>query len=180
MPKSADDTVCGIYEVPNTVIAYWGGWGGAFGRFYVGWGARLRALRGHGYYVEEYRFRYNTTWASANEDINGVMYGLGGTAKQDLQDKLTAAGQSKTLQGLYYWGHGWEKGLYNQDKWPHQQLAVQYETVTVPYGLGLLWIYACESSYAQPILGSDAPGMSLEGSASGELIPLPFGAYIDF
>jgi hypothetical protein len=37
-----------------------------------------------------------------------------------------------------------------------------------------------ESSYAQPYLGSGAPGMSLEGSANGELIPLPFGAYFDY
>ena len=56
---------------------------------------------------------------------------------------------------------------------------VDYDTVSVGYGLGLLWVYACESGCAQPVLGSGEPGMDVRGSATGTLIPLPFGFYID-
>lgn len=175
MPKTADDVVCGTYKVPNTVIAYWAGWGGGFGRFWMGWGARLRALRGQGYYVEEYRFRHNTTWTN----IAGHWAGSGGTPELDLQDKLTASAQARRLHGLYFWGHGGNDGLTADDKGPYQTWMIDYKTVSIPYGLGLLWVYACESSCAQPVLGSGDPGMSIEGSADGTLIPLPFGAYID-
>lgn len=186
MPASENEEVCGDYKVPNTVIAYWAGAGGFLGRLYTGWRGNVSRLRSKGYKVEEYHFKLpkkkKTPWYFSNGTLGGyteVM--VGGSPKGDLQTKLTAAGQARRLQGLYFWGHGGESGLYADSGYyfGSQTLMVRYETVTVPYGMGLLWVYACESCHAQTSLGSGEPGMDVRGSATGTMIPLPFGFYID-
>lgn len=184
MPSSQTEEVCGTYKVPNTVLAYWAGAGGFLGRLYTGWRGGVGRLRSMGYKVEEYHFRTQKLKKAKvyNADgTTGYTWALVGTPELDLQTKLTDGTSAKKLHGLYFWGHGGPSGLsaHNSQLIGPQTMMVYYRTVSVSYGLPLLWVYACHSSCAQPFLGSGSSGMDIRGSATGTLIPLPFGFYID-
>jgi RHS repeat-associated protein len=184
MPASENEEVCGNYKVPNTVIAYWAGAGGFLGRLYTGWRGNVSRLKSQGYKVEEYHFKLQKLKKAKvyNADgSTGYTRALVGTPEGDLQAKLTAGTQARKLHGLYFWGHGGPSGLSadSGNYFGPQTEMVYYRTVSVSYGLPLLWIYSCYSASAQPVLGSGEPGMDVRGSATGTLIPLPFGFYID-
>jgi RHS repeat-associated protein len=62
MPASSSQkmTGCEHFEVPNTVVAYWAGNLGWFGRWYIRWNPNVRYLRSLGFHVDDHHFQDGT------------------------------------------------------------------------------------------------------------------------
>ena len=156
MPESADKKICGNYKVPNTVVAYWAGNGGWLGRMWTLWGSRLSELRSKGYLVDEHRYS-------------------SGSVKQELQAILTQKGNDKTLNGLYFWGHGDSEGsVYN----PSGVQLLDISSFNPPYYLPLTWIYCCYG--AKTIEGLGTGDGDVRGNKTGKLVPIFPGGGINW
>ena len=147
MPSSASESLngCGNFQIPNEAIAYWGGDVGAIGRWWVSWNSNVRYLKARGFYVDEVRASPATQTA-------------------DLQNQLEASDSSKTLHGLYFWGHGNVQGIGSRKKFP----LVNYGDTTLPtihlnYKMALALVYACESDSGKPYLSSGTAGSIWHG-----------------
>ena len=87
LPASENDNIgtkWREFKIPNTVLAYWAGELGDFGKAWVGWNTDRDVLRLRGFKVDE---RSGETAATFESHISS------GTAKRE-------------LHGLFFWGHG--------------------------------------------------------------------------
>jgi hypothetical protein len=111
-PVSADAKInsCRYFKIPNTILAYWAGEVGDFGKGWVGWDAGVKASRDRKFMVEEKR-----RWKADR-----------------FESYLKEKTKSKELFGIYFWGHGFNKVLYPDLFNPRKTIEV------TSYGL-LLW-----------------------------------------
>jgi RHS repeat-associated protein len=89
MPGGPDQSMSGCehFEIPNTVLSYWAGWGAGVGKTYVKWRPSLAYLLARGFYVD------------ARDHQKGSKLGL--------QKILISKSINKEVHGLYFWGHGY-------------------------------------------------------------------------
>jgi hypothetical protein len=183
-PSSADEMLCGTYEIPNTVIAYWGGDAGAIGRAWVFRGRNVRSLRSRGFLVQDVRFRsnYGGRWIEDPVDEGAPrmewVYRGWGSSRGELQRLLKASAIAKELHGLYFWGHGWPGGVGVNDG-PKFNVQIYYGRISLPYKMGLGWVHACYSNYGKSSLVSGTPGHEWIGFDS-VLAPVLPGVDIDW
>ena len=71
-------------QVPNTVLAYWGGELGGFGKGWVMWGTDVDTLKKRGFNVSEQE----------------------GLAAAKFERYIQDTTKSKELHGVFFWGHG--------------------------------------------------------------------------
>jgi RHS repeat-associated protein len=155
MPSSASEKLngCGNFQIPNEVIAFWGGDAGAIGRWWVSWNSNVRYLKARGFYVDE-------------------VHADPATQTGATQSELEASASSKTLHGLYFWGHGNVQGVGSRRRFP----LVNYGDTTLPtihlnYKMALALVFACESNSGQPALSAGTAGSIWHGY-TGILYPV--------
>lgn len=158
MPNSASQTLggCEKFEIPNTVVSYWAGNLGWFGRAWVRWNSSVKYLRARGFNVDEQRHQRGNTWA--------------------LQTIFISKSTAKELHGLYFWGHG-------SAPYPAQYLVsdsgdavLAFSSPGLYYHMGLGLVFACDSNSGQSALMS-GNGSQIWKGFSGTLVPWPFRAY---
>jgi hypothetical protein len=147
---------CEHFEVPNTVVAYWAGYGGGVGRWYVTWNSSVKYLRARGFYVDNHYHR------------KGDWMGL--------TRIFISRSVAKELHGVYFWGHG-------SYPYPAEELVSQSgDTVLRFSGPGLYYrmalglVFACDSNSGQPDLMSGNDHQIWHGY-TGTLYPVPFRRY---
>jgi hypothetical protein len=151
-PPSATSIVedCAKFQIPNSIIAYWAGDVGAFGKTWVGWAPNIRYLERLGFYVR------------AIDHIRGT--------RGTLVSELGAGTRDGTVHGLYYWGHGFapypSSGLtatakYNKnyDQYVGDEIfSYRDDKRALTYKLGAGFIFACDSNTGKSALSSNALG----------------------
>lgn len=149
-------TGCEHFEIPNTVVAYWAGWGGGFGRWYVTWNSSVKYLRARGFNVDN-RFHKKGD-------------------KLALEKIFMAKSIAKELHGLYFWGHGYapypSTGLVSDS---NDELLF-YSSPGLYYHMALGLVFACDSNSGRTALMSGGAGEIWHGY-TGTLYPVPFRAY---
>jgi RHS repeat-associated protein len=126
-PLCAAQTV----QVPNTILMFWTGELGGFGRSWVRWDSQAEWLRAGGFDVVEQLNDGAGPWTGA----------------QFLQWLSTSSG-AKELHGLVVWGHGWRGGF--SDKNPSRFQVTYKEAVAhLRYTLGLVVLNVCEGGWSK-------------------------------
>ena len=154
MPSSISQkmTGCEHFEVPNTVIAYWAGWGSDVGKAYVKWNPSVKYLKALGFNVNTFKH------------ISGD--------KMALQKILTAKSKARELHGIYFWGHGYAPypsvGLVSQSNDP----LLFYSSPGLFYQMALGIVFACDSNTGKSVLMSGNANEIWHGF-TGTLYPLP-------
>jgi RHS repeat-associated protein len=158
MPGSSSQamTGCEQFEVPNTVVAYWAGDLGWFGRWWVRWNSSVKYLRARGFNVDNQRHQKGSTLA--------------------LTSNLATRSIDKELHGLYFWGHG-------SAPYPAQYLVsasgdavLAFSSPGLYYHMALGLVFACDSNSGQNALMS-GNGNQIWRGFNGTLVPWPFRAY---
>jgi RHS repeat-associated protein len=135
--------------IPNTVLAYWGGELGGFGKFWVMWDMDVSTLKKRGFIVFE----------------------AGETTAEMLEYAINLGQRERFLHGIFFWGHGFDGGAatdsghkddlrfwsYYEDWHPHYKMAI-----------GI--IFACRSSSARPHFADNA----IFWGSRGVLVPHGF------
>ena len=147
---------CIKLRIPNTVIAYWAGDLGSFGKWWVNYNDGVEHLRGLGFRVNSFRH---------GEDVVSI----------PIQRQLMSATRGKWLQGFYFWGHGYRpypsSGLTNSNG----DLLVDYSSISLSYKLGITLLFACDSNSGMGSIASFSPGAIRVGH-TGTLYPVnPWG-----
>ncbi len=140
---SSSDKICPMQAVriPNTVLAYWAGWGKDFGKSWVNWGRDVSYLSSLGFMVDD----------------------TSGWTAEEFQGYLSSQTKSKSLHGLFFWGHGYyendevdkKKKIYiglitDNDKYDGTELYVTlYAKWKLEYKLALGIIFACGGRAAE-------------------------------
>jgi hypothetical protein len=159
-PSSANQimTGCESFAIPNTVVAYWAGWGGGIGKTYVKWNPSVKYLRSLGFKVDTFNHVDGSSLA--------------------LQQILTSKTAQKELHGLYFWGHGYAPypsvGLVSQSGDP---VLFYVDTslgssVSLFYQMALGIVFACDSNTGKSVLMSGSPNQIWHGFTD-TLVPLP-------
>jgi len=148
---------CEHFEIPNTVVAYWAGWGNGLGRWYVTWNSSVKYLKARGFSVDNHYHQAG--------DVMG------------LQKMFISRSIAKELQGVYFWGHG---GPY---PYPAQYLVSQsgdavlaFSSPGLYYHMALGLVFACDSNSGRPALMSGGASEIWHGY-TGTLYPVPFRRY---
>jgi hypothetical protein len=158
LPNSEDEKIKGRrhFEIPNTLVAYWAGNLGEHGKSWVGWANNVSYLRERGFDVVQVDHRA------------GMELFLG------MQSRTLAS--ASVLHGLYFWGHGTEKGL---DWYPKYPSGSGGEKVLTDAEVRLLChmafgaVFACKSNHGRnALVGSPVPGQIWNGY-DGRLMPVP-------
>jgi hypothetical protein len=158
MPASSGQKLSGCekFEIPNTVVAYWAGWGRGVGKVYVKWNPSVKYLRARGFYVDTHDHKKGATLA--------------------LQKTLVTRSTGKELHGLYFWGHGIgpypSPGLVSQSRDP----LLYYASPGLYYHMGLGLVFACDSNTGKSAVMS-GNGVQIWHGFSGTLYPTPFMQY---
>jgi RHS repeat-associated protein len=158
MPGSSGQqlTGCPTFEIPNTVVAYWAGWGRGVGKAYVKWNPSVKYLQARGFKVD------------ASDHTKG--------ARMALQKILVARSIEKELHGLYFWGHGYapypSSGLVSESS----DALLYYSSTGLYYHMALGLVFACDSNSGKSALMSGNTAEIWHGF-SGTLYPLPFMHY---
>jgi hypothetical protein len=153
IPKSSSQKLSGCerFEIPNTVVAYWAGWGRGFGKWYVSWDSSVDYLNALGFKVD------------ARDHKKGD--------KLALKKILDAHSAAKELHGLYFWGHGIgpypSSGLVSQSG----DTVLFYSSTGLNYHMGLGLVFACDSNSGKPQLSSQTTGSIYHGY-NGTLNPI--------
>jgi RHS repeat-associated protein len=156
MPSSASQkmTGCEHFEVPNTVVAYWAGNLGWFGRWYVRWNSSVKYLGSLGFKVENHHHQKGDAWGLTKMFIPRSM--------------------GKELHGVYFWGHGSapypSDGLYSDT----DDLVLEFASPGLYYHMGLGLVFACDSNTGQSALMS---GNGIWKGFPGTLVPWPYPRY---
>lgn len=177
-------TGCEWFEVPNTVIGYWGGAGGGFGRWWVMWKKDVNTLQARGFKVVEKEFapvEYERL-GPGGRTIPGAR--THGEYRQMIESQIAdflgwfrTGTTDKTLHGVFFWGHG-GFSLWCVPGHPLQagtrvitprelRNALQYELA-----LGILWGCEMMEMYGNPAVrkGIFSATAIVEGG-SGTLVP---------
>ncbi len=147
---------CVKLRIPNTVIAYWAGALGSFGKWWVNYNDGVEHLR-------ELGFRVNSL--SHGKDAVSI----------PIQSQLMSATRGKWLQGFYFWGHGYRpypsQGLTNS----RGESIIDYSSISLSYKLGITLLFACDSNSGIGSIASFSPGAIRVGH-TGTLYPVnPWG-----
>jgi len=161
MPGSPDEVLCEgeAYEVPNSILAYWGAFGGGLGRFWVMWGTDLKGLRARGFFVDEREGWTEPFW--------------------QFLPYLRRETEARNLHGILFWGHG-GFSLYT-DQWGTAgtgaiPAALIAKELKYRLGLGILWGCEMMDSYGDPSKGVFSKNAIVRGG--GALLgPWPFHLY---
>ena len=148
------------FEIPNTVLYFWTGDLGGFGRGLVKWRIQKEYLQERGFLVVEQINEKKNTWTGAQ-----------------LAAYLKSATSDQSLHGLYLWSHGWRGGIANRAG----TFEVEYAKLAPPnalaYHLGLVIINACDSGWDAASNGGLIGGHDLVaknglfGGFKGTLVP---------
>jgi hypothetical protein len=158
MPSSSTQRLggCEKFEIPNTVVAYWAGWGGGFGRWYVAWNSSVKYLRARGFYVDNQHHRKGDSLR--------------------LEKIFISRSIGKDLHGVYFWGHG-------SFPYPAQELishshdtVLQFSNPSLYYHMALALVFACDSNSGKGALMS-GNGSEIWHGFTGTLYPVPFMRY---
>jgi hypothetical protein len=153
MPNSSSQamTGCEKFEVPNTVVAYWGGAVGGVGRWYVRWNSSVKYLRERGFKVDERHHQKGD--------------------KMRLTKILALESIGKELHGLYFWGHGYapypSSGLLSHGSWDP---LLYYSSTGLYYHMALGLVFACDSNSGKTALMSTS-GAAIWHGYTGTLNP---------
>jgi hypothetical protein len=143
---------CESFSIPNTVVAYWAGWGGGIGKTYVKWNPSVKYLQSLGFKVDEYNHTPGNALA--------------------LDRILTADTITKKLHGLYFWGHGYAPypsvGLVSQSG----DALLMYDSPGIFYQMALGIVFACDSNTGKNVLMSGNANEIWHGFTD-TLVPLP-------
>lgn len=192
----ADDVICPgeEVEVPNTILAYWGGDAGALGRIYVNWSGKINQYRQDGYLVLEHHFEPPGAWRSQDEGMKRI-----GTHKStrrrsstwvpnpnpspdnEYQRLLEQLSRNRELYGTYLWCHGdpstFASRFRNQSGQEEWVPLLDLNTLSLEYRLAIAEMNACYSNAAKGTMlapnGHDWIGND------GTMIPLPGGGGLD-
>ena len=129
MPTSADQQLGAVrkFEIPNTIYAVWAGddvlklFGTSAGRIGISWKDDIRYLQARGFNVVEK------------------------LADNNFLTMIGTASANRTLQGLFYWGHGAPNYIGNKDgSW-----MVSYQSIVdkLKYGMGFVLLDCCFSDH---------------------------------
>jgi RHS repeat-associated protein len=141
-------------KIPNTVLAYWGGAFGAFGKWWVGWCEDIARLEKRGFYVPE----------------------LEGLPASGLESEIETLQAANELHGIFAWGHGHRDYLKTWDLGGDAYKSY-YWNWRPDYGMALGIIWACHSGDGEAERWfSYSPGAIFQGAA-GLLVPWPFHAF---
>lgn len=164
------------FRIPNTVVAYWGGAVGGWGKDRVDWDPSVSYLKDLGFRVEEYEHRSRIQIAPPQ--------------RLALQKILENRGREKELHGLYFWGHGYEPypsaGLVSHlggnpgdplegDPlvwYGNKPVTAPDKPIDLPYAMALGLVFACDSDTGRNVLVHHQGGEIWKGF-SGTLIPIP-------
>jgi hypothetical protein len=150
IPSSRDTEVprCRLFQIPNTVLAIWAGFGKGVGKKTVDWYAFIESMRRHGLQVVE---KDDLTPDSMDAEIR----------------KFT---KKKELFGVYLWSHGSEAGVilggkeYPYAKWDRAER----------YHLGLGLLFACFSENGRKVFSDQALFWGSHGILSPVTRPIIF------
>jgi RHS repeat-associated protein len=163
MPGSSGQAMggCEHFEVPNTVVAYWAGNLGWFGRWYVRWNSSVKYLGSLGFKVENHHHQKGDTWG--------------------LTKMLIPTSVGKELHGAYFWGHGGHFGPPGSSPYPAEDLfsdsddpVLAFSSPGLYYHMGLGLVFACDSNSGQSALMS---GNGIWKGFTGTLVPWPYPRY---
>ena len=157
LPQLNEKDVCCPGEkvkIPNVILAYWGGEFGGVGKVWVEWDKDVGTLTQRGFHVAK-----NQGWTSAQ-----------------LESVIQEGTATRTLQGIFFWGHGWRGGVLT-DSGQKGKPAYEswYANWNPNYRLGLGVLFAC---YGQSGRGqfSNSKAIVFWGK-TGVLIPGPFHSF---
>jgi hypothetical protein len=167
------------YKVPNTVIAFWAG-DLAFlgiGKGWVGWNGQIDYLKNLGFKVE------------SKDHVKG--------STLVFQNMVELGSSSKSLQGIYFWGHGgynrpnakglpypatavgakpYEPELVWNGVWDVNAAGTWYKTATanvdLKYKLALALMFACDTNSAESALSAKPAPNAIFHGYPDTLIPL--------
>jgi hypothetical protein len=149
-------TGCEKFEIPNTVVAYWAGYGNGIGRWYVTWNSSVKYLRVRGFNVDN-RFHKKGD-------------------KMTLTKIFISKSIAKELHGVYFWGHGWtpypSSGLVSDSG----DDLLHYSSPGLYYKMALGLVFACDSNSGRRALMSGSRAEIWHGF-TGTLCPVPFMRY---
>jgi len=154
LPTSTSQVVdqCGIWKVPNTVVAWWGGELGGFGKFWVMWDTDVNTFKKRGFKVID-------TGPGTAAGIEG--------------DIANYQGQ-KQLHGIFFWGHGYQGGvLTDSDNKGTVGYYSDYANWHPPYKMAIGIVFACHSASAQQDFSQNA----IFWGKTGVLIPHGFHVF---
>lgn len=147
---------CESFEVPNTVVAYWAGWGKGIGKTYVKWNPSVQYLRARGFHVDAYDHQKG--------------------AKLALHKIIISQSIAKNLHGLYFWGHGYapypSTGLVSESN----DALLMYASTGLYYRMALGLVFGCDSNSGRGALMSGNSAEVWHGF-TGTLVPTPFMQY---
>jgi len=149
-----DGRACGDFRIPNTVLAYWAGEVGGFGKFWVMWGMDVGTLKARGFKVLEHE-----GWMA--HELNGAIRNLSWT---------------RELHGIFFWGHASPGFVYTTAKGFHKRDVATYSFYAnwhPRYKMGLGVLFSCYTSTARGAFSSNAVFWGKEG----RLYPWPFHLY---
>jgi hypothetical protein len=136
-------------EIPNTVLAYWAGELGGFGKWWVMWGTDVGALKKRGFNVPEHQ----------------------GWTANALETEIQTATKAKELHGIFFWGHGYKGGvLTDSDQSGNGKYYSDYASWKPKYKLGLGVLFACHTQSGR---GQFSSGAIFWGK-TGVLVPHGF------
>jgi len=105
-----------------------------------------------------------------------------------LQRILEKGTKARTVQGMFFTGHGDADGLHASEDGGGKDILgralykaweIQYRSISLSYKLGLVWSYACDANLGKPSLFSNSLGSEWAPNVNGTLVPLPGGGAID-
>ncbi len=143
-----EDGICPdqTFYIPNSVLAYWGGELGGFGKWWVMWGTDVNTLKTRGFNVPEHE----------------------GWTAGALQTKIQAGTKAKQLHGILFWGHGYIGGvLTDSSQKGNAQYESDYGSWNPAYKLGLGVLFACHTQSGR---GQFSGGAIFWGK-TGTLVP---------
>jgi RHS repeat-associated protein len=155
----ADTPICPCekVEVPNTILSYWAGELGGFGKFYVMYQMDVDTFKRRGFYVTQ-----GEGWMAAK-----------------LESKLAdlSGDSSKSLHGIFFWGHGAKNGVgtdtsHRNDPYYGSLYSEWKANLSYKPAIGIL--YACETIHAKYLFSSNN---SIFWGAPGTLVPLPLHCF---
>ncbi|MBW1743626.1 MAG: hypothetical protein JRJ47_09395 [Deltaproteobacteria bacterium] len=137
--------------IPNSIIAYWAGELGSFGRLWVHWHYNRDIFRNRGFFVQE------------KEGLNG----------REFNYVIRAATKEKELAGVYFWGHGHPSFLLTDaSRDGDYSFWSFYESWNEGYNLPVGLLCACYTEKAK--WWGKFSGASAFWGSEGKLIPWPF------
>jgi len=139
----ATDIICvgEKVEIPNTVLAYWAGEIGGFGKWWVMWGTDVGTLKERGFNVPEHQ----------------------GWAAKGLETEIQTATGAKELHGIFFWGHGYDKTavrsggvLTDSDKKEDAAYYSSFASWNAAYKPAFGVLFACYTQNARSLFSTNA------------------------